>query len=706
MTHDRRARHPSDDAGRLKTRQTLERVASPALSPSPPPHRLPPSSSPSSTSSTPSLSAAAASDLQQPWGQCKPATRHASLMNLPHPIRRQNSAPHLANGDAHIPPHAVRQSSGAIETDKGTIYVSKPFRSGTSKKLKAMITFTPRKSHFDIENDSSRRNEFRGFFTLFWMSLFLSALSTYVRSIDATGMPLPFDFFNLFSRDALNLALSDFAVVLSTFIAMPFIQAVSKGYIRYYWIGVAMQHVAQMTLLLGVIKWTFQRNWPWVQSGYLTLHTLVMIMKVHSYVSTNGYLAHVNAQAQATIKRLHALAEKSDGSYEAAITTAQAHRKKLDEEAAATAASSSTEVSQNGTPMVPEGVTATYIDAAAAVEIRQQMHLPTPSSPMKNSATSNSPRAPPPPSLKMLSPDLSSNHATPSDNALADAGKLQTTGTSVLDPQSVRKPNSPHPLCDHPDEKIAGLAKEYTEMEGELVSTGPAYVRWPENVTYKNYAVYLLIPTLVYELEYPRTDRIRPLYVFEKTVATFGTFALLYTVTESFIIPLTPNPEQSFWRSLLDLSIPFMVAYLLLFYIIFECICNGFAELSYFADRQFYDDWWNSTSWDEFSRKWNKPVHTFLLRHVYASTMSSYKISRQSAMFLTFLLSAAVHELVMAIVTKKIRMYLFTLQLIQIPLIAVGRLPIIKRNKLMGNIVFWCGLYAGFPLLCVAYCAY
>ena len=28
-----------------------------------------------------------------------------------------------------------------------------------------------------------------------------------------------------------------------------------------------------------------------------------------------------------------------------------------------------------------------------------------------------------------------------------------------------------------------------------------------------------------------------------------------------------------------------------------------------FADREFYQDWWNSTSWDQFSRKWNKPVH-------------------------------------------------------------------------------------------------
>jgi hypothetical protein len=58
--------------------------------------------------------------------------------------------------------------------------------------------------------------------------------------------------------------------------------------------------------------------------------------------------------------------------------------------------------------------------------------------------------------------------------------------------------------------------------------------------------------------------------VFEKTVATFGTFALLYTVTETFILPYTnPTPEQSFARTLLDLALPFMLAYLLLFYIVF-----------------------------------------------------------------------------------------------------------------------------------------
>lgn len=55
-------------------------------------------------------------------------------------------------------------------------------------------------------------------------------------------------------------------------------------------------------------------------------------------------------------------------------------------------------------------------------------------------------------------------------------------------------------------------------------------------------------------------------------------------------------------------------------------------------------------------------MHAFLLRHVYAETMASYKLSKLSAAFVTFLFSACVHELVMAVVTKKLRLYLFSMQ--------------------------------------------
>jgi sterol O-acyltransferase len=36
-------------------------------------------------------------------------------------------------------------------------------------------------------------------------------------------------------------------------------------------------------------------------------------------------------------------------------------------------------------------------------------------------------------------------------------------------------------------------------------------------------------------------------------------------------------------------------------------VLNVLAELTYFADRGFYADWWNSVSWDQFARDWNRP---------------------------------------------------------------------------------------------------
>lgn len=65
------------------------------------------------------------------------------------------------NGTDRNAPSNTRTPSGGIETSQGTIYVSKPVRSGTSKKLRAVVAFTPRKSHFDLANEQSGSNEFR-----------------------------------------------------------------------------------------------------------------------------------------------------------------------------------------------------------------------------------------------------------------------------------------------------------------------------------------------------------------------------------------------------------------------------------------------------------------------------------------------------------------------------------------------------------------
>ncbi|EIW79413.1 hypothetical protein CONPUDRAFT_59491 [Coniophora puteana RWD-64-598 SS2] len=612
---------------------------------------------------------------------------------------------------------ATPTANGGYATTEGTLHVSKPFRDNKSKKMRAVVTFHPRKSHFDTSNEASGTNEFRGFFTLFWISMFLFTVQTYITSFETHGYALSMGFATMFSRDAVTLALSDLLLVATTGLCVPFAKAVSKGWIRYYWVGVIIQHVFQTLVLVVAVTWTFNRQWPWVQSGFLTLHSLVMIMKMHSYMTVNGYLQWVRTRAKDTFGRMSEATEEYGG-IDQAISVARQKRYEEEAPSVLTTGQNTTEI---GTPVIQtpsemnrssteltndtnistrnndeNGPLRHYTDPSTAAALRKRLNAISAGERSENRDEGKRDQ------------DMKENANIV--NEAVKNGDVKRSGDATPSPSvtstSIPDRDPAYALKYHPDAHIAALAKEYVDLDSELVSAGPAQVRWPENISLKNFVVYQLIPTLVYELEYPRTDRIRPIYVFEKTTAFMGSFALLYTVTESFIIPLTPTPDQSFFRSLLDLALPFMIAYLLLFYIIFECICNGFAELSYFADRQFYEDWWNSTSWDEFSRKWNKPVHTFLLRHVYASTLSTYPISRFTAMFLTFLLSAAAHELVMTVVTKKIRMYLFVMQLAQIPMILVSRAPFIKRNKLMGNVVFWLGLYAGFPLLCVAYVAY
>lgn len=75
----------------------------------------------------------------------------------------------LSGVDQDSNPAGERPQS-TIETDQGTLHVQ-PFRKKGSKKLKALVTFVPRASTFDRENAASGSDPFRGFFTLFWISV-------------------------------------------------------------------------------------------------------------------------------------------------------------------------------------------------------------------------------------------------------------------------------------------------------------------------------------------------------------------------------------------------------------------------------------------------------------------------------------------------------------------------------------------------------
>lgn len=215
------------------------------------------------------------------------------------------------------------------------------------------------------------------------------------------------------------------------------------------------------------------------------------------------------------------------------------------------------------------------------------------------------------------------------------------------------------------EKKREALVELRNDLATELTSP-MGNVTYPQNLTLGNYADYVLCPTLCYELEYPRTGQIRWLEVFWKTLAVFGCIFLMTVVSEEFITPILADAtvrihqHSSFTdkgiilaESISLMLFPFMIEFLLTFLTIWEYALGAFAELSCFADRRFYSDWWNCEDWLEFSREWNIPVYNFLKRHVFFATRAYTNTS--VAMVMTFLVSSLGHELIMGCISKKLR---------------------------------------------------
>lgn len=162
----------------------------------------------------------------------------------------------------------------------------------------------------------------------------------------------------------------------------------------------------------------------------------------------------------------------------------------------------------------------------------------------------------------------------------------------------------------HEGEKIENpLLRLREDLATELTSP-LGNISYPQNLRIGNYVDFLFCPTLCYELEYPRRPDRRWMEITYKTMAVFGCIFLLTLTSEEFIVPVLSEAHSqlesfsSFSDKALILAetismllFPFMVTFLLVFLVIFEYILGAFAELTRFADRHFYSDWWNSCDW-------------------------------------------------------------------------------------------------------------
>ncbi|KAI5465505.1 MBOAT, membrane-bound O-acyltransferase family-domain-containing protein [Mariannaea sp. PMI_226] len=236
--------------------------------------------------------------------------------------------------------------------------------------------------------------------------------------------------------------------------------------------------------------------------------------------------------------------------------------------------------------------------------------------------------------------------------------------------------------------------------ERELVPEIYAQCPYPENITLGNLIYFWWAPTLVYQPVYPRTDKIRWVFVFKRLGEVFCLSAFIWVASAQYAAPVLRNSLDkiaslditSILERLMKLSTISLVIWLAGFFALFQSFLNALAEILRFGDRSFYDDWWNSESLGTYWRTWNKPVYTYFKRHVYMP-MIGRGWSPQAASLAVFFVSAVLHEILVGVPTHNIIGVAFLGMFLQLPLIAITR-PLEKMKhgttgKLIGNITFW-----------------
>lgn len=444
---------------------------------------------------------------------------------------------------------------------------------GSFRAKFADLNFQPRISI--IDRDAAYGSEFYGFYVAFWFVVGMFVLNILVKYYNEHGSIFRSKIFNIMMEDLWKVGLTDLLMYFCSYFPLFIHKAIRAGFIKWRNTGRVLESIYECGFMWAFLILSFDQDFPWIAKIFLMLHSVVFLMKIHSFAFYNGYMWDVSGELE-----------------------------------------------------------------------------------------------------------VSKGYLKKHDN---------------LDPEVAQ-----------------ALQKSVNFCTFEL-ETQAQKVRFPKNLTYKNFFEYSMFPTLVYEVSYPRTKRIRWGYFFGKAAGIFGVIFIMVAIAQNNMYPIVMRCLElrrtapiitrlkEYPLILVEMIPPFLSMYMLTFFLIWELILNAIAELSRFADREFYKEWWNSVDWDQYSRDWNVPVHKFLLRHVYHSTISSFHVSKTTATLVTFFLSSLIHEVAMYVIFKKVRFYLLSLQMFQLPLIQIMRSKVFKKYPVLANVFFWDGIVLGPTLLCTMY---
>ena len=177
----------------------------------------------------------------------------------------------------------------------------------------------------------------------------------------------------------------------------------------------------------------------------------------------------------------------------------------------------------------------------------------------------------------------------------------------------------------------------------------------------------------------------------------FCNFLMIYIFWQH-ILPVCQRAVAHFDNSekfdilmdILAISIPAAYFWIVGFYAFFHTWMNIWAELTRFGDRRFYSDWWNASNLGEYWRKWNHPIHNWLIRHVYYPLIRR-RVKASHARFAAFFISAVFHEYIVIGGCRVINFIAFTMMILNVPII---QFQIQFRHYIkprLNNSLFWLG---------------
>ncbi|XP_033112255.1 diacylglycerol O-acyltransferase 1-like [Anneissia japonica] len=249
--------------------------------------------------------------------------------------------------------------------------------------------------------------------------------------------------------------------------------------------------------------------------------------------------------------------------------------------------------------------------------------------------------------------------------------------------------------------------KEQNDVNGDIPKVDSTVVKYPDNINLKDMYYFLCAPTLCYELNFPRSARIRKRFVIRRIIEIVFLIQLMLGLVQQWIVPTVMNAVKPFnemdlkrmVERILKLAIPNHFIWLLFFYCFFHSLLNLIGELICFADREFYRDWWNSETVDYFWKNWNIPVHRWAKRHIYAP-MRRRGYSAIQAAIAVFLLSAIFHEYLVSVPLHMFRLWAFAGMMAQVPFQYITSQFF---HGAYGNSAVWISLIIGQPVCVLMY---